>query len=247
MAKRAADAGLRAIALTDHDTTAGLEECREACESLGVEFVNGVEVSARFERREIHIVALGIDPTNDELQSLLAHIRERRKKRSERILYLLEKEGINIELPSAEHDQTTGRMHIAQALVHAGHVSAVQDAFDKFLGKGKVAFVEKGGPKVDECVNAIHAAGGLAFVAHPGLGNLEHSFARLLLHPFDGIEAFHSKHSPGMTERFTTIAAERGLLITGGSDCHGGANGPILIGTVRLPETEYERILSALQ
>lgn len=242
MAQRAADAGLAAIALTDHDTTAGLDECRDACRSHGIDFVNGVEVSARFERREIHIVALGIDPSNQTLQSLLSVIREKRTKRTERILIQLKHVGIDLELPVVNHAQTPGRMHIAKAMVAAGHVSDPQEAFDKYLVKGKPAFVEKGGPKVDEAIAAIHAASGLAFVAHPGIGNLQHDFSRLLLHPFDGIEAYHSRHSPGMTERFSAVASDRGLLVTGGSDCHGGANGPIRIGSVRLPPTDFQRI-----
>lgn len=246
MAQRAADAGLKAIALTDHDTTAGLEECRAAAESHGIEFLNGVEVSAHFGKQEIHILGLGIRMNDPDLESLISDIREKRLRRANLIIAKLNEIGIDVSLSTDSYGEVLGRPHIAQAIVDAGHASNPQEAFDKFIGKGKPAFIAKGGPGVANAIDAIHGAGGLAFIAHPGLGNLEHSLAQLLTHPFDGIEAYHSKHSPGKTDGFVQIAAERNLLTCGGSDCHGGTNGPLLIGTVHVPYRVYEEIQEAL-
>ena len=137
-------------------------------------------------------------------------------------------------------------MHIARALHAAGHVKTVQHAFDKYLKPGKPGYV--GHPRLEcaEAVELIHAAKGLAFLAHPGIGAPVRKLTGLLGLPFDGIECYHSKHSPGKTEMLLQLARERGLLVTGGSDCHGDAKGRAEMGRVRLPMERFHAIVERL-
>jgi predicted metal-dependent phosphoesterase TrpH len=137
-------------------------------------------------------------------------------------------------------------MHIAQEVHALGHASTIQGAFDKYIGSGKKAFVRKQTLPIEEAVDLIHEADGLAFVAHPGLGRIRDDLPRLLGMPFDGIEAYHSKHSPGEAEAFTLLARERDLLIAGGSDCHGMAKNAPDMGKVQVPYAVYEAICERL-
>lgn len=253
VAERVAAAGARGFSLTDHDTTAGNDAAARAAERMGLQFINGVEISAAYERIEVHIIALGIQAEHADLVESLSRLRESRARRSAAILEKLR--GLGITLAGLEEDgsaaadgASVGRMHIAAALAEQGHVRRPQDAFNRFLNPGKPAYVPREKLPAAEAIERIHAAGGLAFVAHPGLNNgLRRILPQLLLLPFDGIEAYHISHTPGRTHEFCELAHSRGMLITGGSDCHGGIKGRRELGRVKMPWRYAEDISERLR
>lgn len=246
----AARNGLAAIALTDHDTTEGLAEAAEAAREMGIEFLNGVEVSTLYGHHSIHILGYGIEPGCPELEAILHKLRDGRERRTEKIVEKLQERGLPItmdEILALTDGDAPGRLHIARVLHDNGACKTVQEAFDKWLKFGKSCFVPIPKVSCERAVEAIHAANGLAFIAHPGLGNATRKLLpHLLASPFDGIEVIHSKHSQADTVEFKVLAQEQGLMISGGSDCHGGANGPRLMGGMKIPYAIYEAITEAL-
>lgn len=241
------EAGVTAIALTDHDTMSGVLEGRAAALSRGLGFLSGTEISTHYKYHEIHVLGLGVEPTNGPLSEGLDALCTARHNRGARILERLRELGFDLPVMQAPEAGAFGRMHIARAMTDAGHVKKPQEAFDRFMNAGLPAHVPKETMPLADAIELIHGAGGLAFVAHPGLGKTTRKLLpELLTFPFDGIEAYHVSHSPGRVEEFTTLARERGLLITGGSDCHGTIKGKALLGTVRTPLAVYETILAAL-
>lgn len=247
---RARAAGVSALALTDHDTVAGVGEGRAAAKAVGMAFLSGVEVSASFGRCEVHVTGLGVDETHPALLERLAHLSAQRRERIGAIVERLQATGIELpreQLERFEQEATPGRLHVARALKHMGAVRRTQQGFDQYLNPGRPAFVPKVLLPADEAIALIHQAGGLAFVAHPGLQKSVRKLLPLLLTlPFDGIEAYHVSHSPGRTGEFLALAKERKLLVSGGSDCHGGMKGKALIGQVRVPLEHFEAVRAAL-
>lgn len=248
VARRAAALGIAAIALTDHDTVAGNTACRVEAERLGVEFLDGVEISAGIRDKEFHILGLGVDPGSPELIATLRMVEENRVKRAHLIMKKLQALDIPIdpERVFARGEGASGRMHIAQELHEMGYADTVQAAFDTYIGGGKKAFIPKKTLSIEAAITGIHNAGGLAFLAHPGIGNTKQWLPKLMAFAFDGVEAFHSKHTPGQVDEFITLAQENGLLVTGGSDCHGTAGAGPEMGKVRMPYRYYEEIVARL-
>lgn len=251
IAERACAAGAVAIALTDHDTVAGVAAGRMAANARGLGYLAGTEISARYGPREIHVLGLGVDEANDALNAGLDGLCRARQLRGDQILERLTTLGFSLPEMAAgsrEPGSALGRMHVARAMTNAGYVKKPQEAFDRYLNAGKPAHIPKETMPLAEAIDLIHGAGGLAFVAHPGLGKwIRKSLDALLEFPFDGIEAYHVSHSPGRVEEFRALAHARGLLITGGSDCHGTIKGKALLGTVQTPVEVYEAILEALR
>jgi predicted metal-dependent phosphoesterase TrpH len=246
---RAAELGIAAIAIADHDTVSGVAEAAAAAADRGMGFLPASEISSRFNESEIHIVGLGVDAQSPALLEALARQKASRNARAERIVDELHKLGVPVEwarIAARTADGVVGRMHIAQEIHELGFSQDVQDAFDKYIGRGQRAFVRKSTVSAADAIDLIHDAGGLAVLAHPGIGAGPRLLPRLLRLPFDGIEAYHCKHSPGQIEEFSLLARERGLLISGGSDCHGQAKRKPEMGNVRLPYEYYLRLREAL-
>lgn len=246
---RAAVHGLAAIALTDHDTLAGLNEAETKAREEGVEFLPGTEISAHFRGAEIHVLGYGVDRYDDHLLKLLARLRRARVERAELIAGRLADLGIEIDLERVTNRAeggAVGRMHIAEELVRLGHASRPQDAFDKYIGNKQKAFVPKHVISVKEAIDAIHDAHGLAFLAHPGLVN-QKLHSTLFALPFDGVEVYHISHTPAQTNLFIEYAKECNLLQSGGSDCHGDVKGnEPEMGKVRVAYELYEKIKQEL-
>ncbi|MCC6144667.1 MAG: PHP domain-containing protein [Candidatus Hydrogenedentes bacterium] len=246
---RAKVLGIDAIALTDHDTTAGLAEGRAVAVNAGIEWVDGVEISAVLQRQEVHVLGLGIDPENEILANALTRLGQKRESRGHDILGRLAECGIHLDevlLQEEVGGKAVSRMHIARALKRTGVTRSAQEGFDRFLNPGRPAYLPKALLPLEETLDAIHAAGGLAFVAHPALSKSSRRILPVLLaYPFDGIEAYHTRHSAGRTEELVALAQERKLLITGGSDCHGAMKGQPEMGKVKLPWKDYEILKSA--
>ena len=250
VAERAAAAGLRYFSLTDHDTVAGVAEATERGRELGVIVVPGTELTCYIGSREVHVLGYGIDITDAVLAGHCARFQAARLERAALIGERLAAAGAPIDMPAvvAEADGgVVGRPHIAKALIAAGHVKDFQEAFDRFLGEGCPANVPKLQVTPEECVDVIRRAGGIAIMAHPGLGKQEDLIPRLISAGAVGIEVWHSAHDWQTTESLTTFALDRGLVKTAGSDCHGTIKGqaPIL-GKFGLQKAQWEKFAEAL-
>jgi len=244
---RAAGIGASAMALTDHDTVKGVCAAQQAAESAGLAFLTGVEISCCFDEREMHIVGLGIDTNAPELKALLKTLAEMRRNRMDAIIKRLNNRGVTFEQPDRQNG-SVGRMHVAVALHEMGKASSVQNAFDKYLNRGCPAYVPKQLPSAAQAVDTIHAAKGLAFIAHPGLGPwIMKQLPNLLKLPFDGLEAWHPSHNTFLTNDIIDLAQTRSLLLSGGSDCHGNIKGDgITLGRIKTPLSCFKHIMDAL-
>ncbi len=247
--ERAANLHLAAIALTDHDTVSGVAEAAAEAKVRGVSLLPGTEISADFDGFETHILGLGVDIESESLLEGLDALRKGRSERAHEIIELLNGAGVAVtrQAVEARAQGAITRMHIATEVKAMGVTRTVQEVFDRFMLKGRPAYVPKTLMPTAEAIERIHAAGGLAFVAHPGLGSTHRRLAKMLQLPFDGIEVLHTAHSAGRTEEFKDLARCNGLLMSGGSDCHGTikGHGPEM-GKVKVPESYYERIQEAL-
>lgn len=244
-------AGLAAMALTDHDTTSGLGEARAAAaDRPDLHFVPGVEISARHTGGTMHILGLGIDENAPALRGLLVGFIDARDERNPKIVTKLQNLGFDIDMddvlvaaesfdPGRTH--VVGRMHIAEAMRVKGYAQSIQDAFTRYLGSGGAAFVDKERLEPREVIEGIVAGGGAAVLAHPvqlGIGDgqeLEDYVRRLAGAGLGGIEVYHPDHSPERTRRHLDIARRLGLLVTGGSDFHGTAKPGVAIGRPKVP------------
>ena len=230
-------AELVAIALTDHDTVAGLAEARAAGEELGVRIINGVELSAVEGESETHLLGLHLSDTS-VLERGLTELREMRGRRATRIVELLQAQGVQVTLDDVMMQAgagAIGRPHVARALVADGWAVDVRDAFDRYLAAGRPAYVAKDQLGMRDAIAMVHAAGGLAVLAHPGASATRERLEALVALGMDGVEVKHPSHSPQDTARIRTLAEQLGLLPSGGSDWHGAPDGPRTIGMMHVP------------
>jgi predicted metal-dependent phosphoesterase TrpH len=245
MVSHASSHGLRAIALTDHDTMEGCVRTAMACSAASIEFIPGSELTAEQGGEEIHILGYLMDAENPKLLAELAKFQTIRQNRIHEIVQKLNAKSIPITAEAVlaiANCRAPGRPHVARALVKAGHCATMDEAFERFLKKHRPAWVPKFKMSAEQAIALIHQAGGVAIIAHPGLNRSDEVIPPMIEAGLDGIECFHSKHSAGMTEHYLQMAEEKGALITGGSDCHGISKGRPLIGTVRLPYAYVERL-----
>jgi 3',5'-nucleoside bisphosphate phosphatase len=230
VAERAAAAGVGVWALCDHDTIAGLDDAAAAAGRLGMRFVPGIELSAFLERREIHLLGHFVDPSHATLKRFEDLLAERRRERMERIVEKLAPLGVRITVPDIERfsgGKTIGRPHIARAIVETGAVVTVKEAFDRFLGEGCPAYVQRYRLEAAEAVRLVRTAGGTTTVAHPGVSKLErYDLERLRAAGVDGLEVHHVDHNPSVREKYLRIAEALDLVPTAGSDYHGEAIAP---------------------
>jgi 3',5'-nucleoside bisphosphate phosphatase len=251
LVERVAGAGIAVMSVTDHDTVAGLAEARAAAEGRQLQFVDGIEITAVHEGRDIHILGYFIDVAGSGLASFL---RAQRSQRVERVFEIGERLaalGVTIDIDelvetAADRPGTSvGRPTIARALVAAGHVASSQEAFDRYLASGKPAFVPRRGPSPRDVVEVIHLAGGIASMAHPGLTNQPALLESLVGGGLDGIEVYHSDHPPVIRSELAIFAARHRLLVTGGSDFHGDDGRDRPLGGVTLPSADFVRLRDA--
>ena len=246
---RARAAGVTVLSVTDHDTVAGLAPAADACEDAGIEFVPGIEITAVRDAADVHLLGYFIDPAAPELAAFLAAQRQKRLDRVGRIIARLEQLGMPLDgeailRPALEHAGTSiGRPAIARALVSGGYVASTNDAFDAWLARGRPAFVAREGATPENVIAQIHAAGGIASMAHPGLLGRDLWIAALVAAGLDAIESYHTNHDEAATKRYRAVAARYGLAVSGGSDFHGdeshGAPNP---GSVSLPQEEFDQL-----
>jgi 3',5'-nucleoside bisphosphate phosphatase len=230
-------AGLAAIALTDHDSVSGLAEAQATGLELGVRIVNGVELSAVEGDAETHLLGLHLRDTS-LLDRGLSDLRDMRQRRAQTIVDKLVALGVAVtfeDVLAQAKGGAVGRPHVARALVGDGWATDVRDAFDRYLGAGRPAYVAKEQLCMRDAIAMIHAAGGLAVLAHPGGAGSRERLTALMTLGLDGVEVMHPGHSPSDTARLRTLSEQLGLIASGGSDWHGAAEGPRTIGMMQVP------------
>jgi hypothetical protein len=237
----AKEKGLIAVAITDHDTVAGVKEASEAGEKYGITVVPGVEISTRAGGKDIHVLGYYVDPTNERFLTRLEGLRDTRALRNEAIITKLRELGIKITLEAVirgigrelKPDESMGRPHIADELVRLGAATDMRDAFNNYLAEGAAAYVSPPRITPEEACNWIIEAGGAPVLAHPGLYGDDPLVQGILERgTFKGIEVYHSDHEPADSERYLAMADQYGLVITGGSDFHGARQGVIFHGDI---------------
>lgn len=245
LAALAHERGLGTLALTDHDTMEGCERMAAACGSLGVEFIPAAELTTEWEDIELHLLGYFLDAENPLLRRKLAEFQTVRQDRIREMAERISERGLPLEADAVfaiARCRSPGRPHVARAMVEAGLVKGMDEAFDRFLKKGKPGWVPKFRINAADAIELVHQAGGLAVMAHPGLNRSDRVIPPLIETGLDGIECFHTRHSTHDCERYTVMAEENDLLVTGGSDCHGLNRGQPLIGGIKLPYVYVEKM-----
>ncbi len=239
----AAAAGLAAVALTDHDTIDGVADARRAGAELGVEVIAGVELSAFEEERETHLLGLHLLDL-PAIEGALALFRSARRVRAERIVAALNSLGVPVTLDAVMVEAAAGaigRPHIARALIAGGWVRDSREAFDRYLGFRKPAFVPKHTLALSEAIDLVHAAGGIAVLAHPGGAGTRAWLETLAGLGLDGVEVRHPGHSAEDIARLGALTDHLGLVPSGGSDWHGAMTGTRVLNVMRVPHDWLDR------
>jgi len=252
----ARDAGLRAVALTDHDTTDGLAEAVAAGEALGVEVIPGVEISAKHGGDTMHILGYFLDFHSGQLEERLAVLKQARKDRNPKIIAKLNALGIAVTMEQVERlsgGGQVGRPHIARALLESGYIKSIQQAFDIFLKNGGKAYVSKFRFPPAEALDMIRQARGVPVLAHPftlemgSAGALRELLKELKADGLAGVEVFYADHAPEQEAMYLKLAQELGLLVTGGSDFHGLNKPEVTLGRIRSRDRLTYDLIKALK
>lgn len=234
-------AGLKALALTDHDNMGGAADFLAACRANGMTGFSGVEISAALDEGAgtLHILGYGVDPAHPQVEESLGRVLDGRAWRNEQILARLNELGLELEwaeVQACAGEGVVGRPHFAQAMIARDYVCSTEEAFERYLAKGRPAYVERYRLYPEEGIRMIRASGGVAVVAHPFTwlrdeARLEEGLAELKALGLAGVEAYYSEHSPEQTVALLRSAKRVGLLTTGGSDYHGLVNPDVAMGT----------------
>jgi predicted metal-dependent phosphoesterase TrpH len=252
LASRLARDGVTTFSLCDHDTTAGIAAAAAGARAAGMGFLTGIEITAIEDGKDVHVLGYGIDPASAPLAAFLAEQRGYRRARITAIEERLAALGVPVVLDADERrttdeDRAIGRPVVARALVAAGHVATIAEAFDKYLTPGQPAFVPRTGAPVPEVVAMIARAGGIASLAHPGQTKRDDAIERWVEAGLPAIEVWHSHHDDAAVARYAAIAARYGLLTTGGSDFHGDDGSRVYrVGQVGAPPEAFARLTERL-
>jgi 3',5'-nucleoside bisphosphate phosphatase len=247
LVEQAAAAGVTTLSVTDHDTTAALSEASAHAAAAGLRFVPGIEITAIEDGADVHVLGYFIDPASPRLSAFLGAQRSSRVERVKAIGERLAGIGMPVDIgpllaaAGRQEGRSVGRPQVARALVAAGHAVDTNDAFERWLGRGRPGFVPRDGAASDEVIAVIHDAGGLASLAHPGLTKVDARIEALRDAGLDALEAYHSEHDPVTRDRYRQIATSLNLLVTGGSDYHGDPAHGVAPGMVTLPAHEFAR------
>jgi 3',5'-nucleoside bisphosphate phosphatase len=230
-------AGITAIALTDHDTVGGVAAARAAGERLGLSVITGVELSAEDNGREIHVLGLHLERL-DAIETAMEGFRQTRIERAREMVAKLNALGVPVTFDAVLAEAgggAVGRPHVARAVVAGGWVGDQRDVFDRYIGHGKPANVPKAKLDFVDAIALIHAAGGLAIVAHPGVDFNRTRVERAVGYGLDGLEVLHPSNSPDEQRRLRALTEHFRLVPSGGSDWHGAEQGPRTIGMMKVP------------
>lgn len=241
-------AGLAAIALTDHDSTAGVSACTAAAAALGVRVVAGCEFSVKAPWGELHVLGYFLPANDARLETFLTTTRAQRQRRGEQMVERLQRLGVEIgaaDVAAQAQGGALGRPHVARALVEQGAVSDLNEAFTRYLGRGRPAYVEKPLPTLGQVTELVHAVGGIAVAAHLGDRGSEGQLRQFQEQGLDGLEVRHPSHDAATEARLTRIADHLGLGLSGGSDWHGDTelgNTHAPLGGIDVPLEWLERL-----
>lgn len=245
----AADQGLAALGIADHDTIGGWAEAIATGRSHGLEIVPACELSTEVEKTEVHILAYYFDPADPGIVELLERMRGGRRRRAEAAvarLHELGHTGVSLERVLQLGGESVGRPHIARAMVDAGVVRTLAEAFDRFLVRGQPAYIPRPKLTPDEAIGVVRAAGGVSVIAHPGLVRDDNWVRRLIGYGAGGIEAYHTDHSDRQRQFYARWAYDAGLICTGGSDSHGpGGSRTVLPGSVNIAMEAVRQLQAA--
>jgi 3',5'-nucleoside bisphosphate phosphatase len=236
--QEAARRGARGVSLTDHDTLAGIEEAGVEAERLGLAWLPGGEISATEVGQSVHLLAYGVTDGSDDLDSLLADIREDRRSRVREIVNRFNELGVDLALEAVEREARNGvptRAHVARAVVASGLMPNVHSVFQRYLADGGPAYVEKREVAPATVFSCVHEAGGVVVLAHPGRVYSDEQIVTWATAGLDGIEVMHPKNHGTRRDELRAIAYRLDLLVTGGSDWHGPEAGGMEPGTERVP------------
>jgi len=230
---------LTAVAITDHDSVGGVDRAIAAGRQHQLEVVPGVELSCNTNGVDVHVLAYYVDYTQPGVQEFFEMVRQKRAERSEKMVTKMKELGVNISVEQVRaqaQGAATGRPHVAQALVEAGAVRTIEEAFQRYIGYDGPAYFPKMQLTPKEAVDFVHRHGGLAVVAHPGTYHNDAAVYSTIAAGADGIEVWHPDHAPRNVDHYRELATKNGLLMTGGSDCHGGRKlGKVYLGSVTVP------------
>ena len=249
LVQRCWDKGLRTIAVTDHDTMAAVAPTQQAAEALGMTCLPGIEITSVHGGKDVHMLAYFLPPDAPGLQPLLAAQRQQRVERALEIASRLEKLGAPVDKDAmieaaAGNGKSLARPQIAQALIAAGHVASIPEAFDRYLGEDSPAYVPHTGVSPAEVVALVVRGGGIPSLAHPGYRPKDDIIPGLVDAGLIAVEAYHSSHDEAATAHYLGLARQHGLLVTGGSDFHGpGTRREEFFGVVTLPQADLDALL----
>lgn len=242
---------LKTISLTDHDSVEGLPSAIEASKRHAVEVIPGIEMSSDVAGRDIHVLGYYLDYNDPELKKILVKLRDNREKRISGIISKLNEMGYEIDAEDVRaeaKDGSLGRAHIAKAMLRKGFIDNIQEAFDRFIGRQGPAYVEKSALSVIDIIKIINEFGGVPVLAHPGISGVDDKIVGFKEAGLLGLEAYHSEHTPDQAMKYASLAKKLGMIITGGSDCHGlGSSRGLIIGSVYVPDNcidELKRLKS---
>lgn len=250
-------AGVTALAITDHDIMTGVVEAMEAGQQCGIEIIPGVEISSLSGNSELHILGYFLDRQDPDLLARLKTLRDGRHLRNPQIIERLQTLGIAItydEVRALAGSDSVGRPHIARALMDKRVVASAKEAFDRFLAEGKPAYVPRELPSPAEAIHWIKAARGLAVLAHPTWVKVAEQplvdlVRQLKADGLDGVEVYYSTHAARQTREYLSLAQQLGLLVTGGSDFHGITKPDIEVGigkgTLHIPTSLLPKMKEA--
>lgn len=241
----ALEAGVGVLAVADHDTTASVDEALDAGRALGIEVIPAVEINTDVEAGEIHVLGYFIDHALPWFQEFLGTLRGGREHRAERMVAKLNALGIPVDYARirAMAEGAVGRPHVARALLEVGAVRSTEEAFQKYIGRGGPAYVERMKVTPEDAVRVIHRARGIPVLAHPGWGVGDELVPPLVEAGLQGLEAYYPDHTPAMTAHYLELATRYHLLVTGGTDFHGGDLATrVGIGSQYVPPEVVERL-----
>lgn len=220
----AKDAGVGVLAVADHDSTDSVDAATAAGARLGVEVIPAVEINTDVDDAEVHVLGYYIDHHQSWLQEFLQRLRDGRVNRAAKMVEKLNRLGIRIDFARVRDlaSGAVGRPHVARALIEAGVVASTEEAFDKYLGRNGPAYVERMKVSPQEAIQVLRRAEGIPVLAHPGWGVKDEMIPALVKAGLEGLEVYYPDHTPAMVTRYLDIAKQHGLLVTGGTDFHGG-------------------------
>lgn len=242
--QQAIEKSIRAISITDHDTVQGVEETLDLAGKMNIMAIPACEISTMMGNREVHILGYHLDWRNVELNKRLEWLCQKREQRVWQMAKKLVKIGINIhadDVFSISGKGSTGRMHVAMAIIKKGYETAIFEVFKKYIGYGKPGFVPKTAISPEEAIELILLAKGIPVYAHPGLSNMDQCILKWKGKGLQGLEVYHSSHSGEVCKFYEQLAIKYNLCITGGSDFHGMSDHRSM-GMVRLPFKYVEKL-----